>query len=557
MPSYPQRMTYSDRERAFVRRMSGESFPAPDSAPEGRLAEIVLMSCRYNPEDRYSSATQMREDLQAILYSGEEGEIIFPGGDRLEVQSNSYVTGSSGNESAADWTQTMTETQVEQTELMDSSMPSKMTPVATVRDSSVLRKKKRQRLAAMGSVAVALCVIAVGAWQITKAQQAREAAAQQVAEQQRNEAVLEQEQLLDDTGHMAVIKQDGSVWSWGENSFGQIGNGTEQESVMPVQVSAEATLISLGQAHTAVLRTDGSVWTWGDNSFGQLGNNSMRSSSSPVRILEKAASVSAGAFHTAAVGTDGTLYVWGTDTDRLRSGGEAYTVPIAVMENVKQAAAGRYFTVILKTDGTVWTWGINENGQLGDGTQKAQESPVQVFDQVTQICAGKAHVLAIREDGTVWAWGAGGQGQLGTGNTDDQLRPVKVADSAAAIAAVGDQSALIRPDGVLMVWGNGISLPEKKMEGAAQIALTAHIGAALRSDGRMFTWGDNVALELGTEGEQTHEDPQQIMDQVKLLPDMTQSVELDEEWVVEGYEAAAPYSGNSRFGFDCYDWCAF
>lgn len=546
MPPYPQRMTYSDRERAFIRRMSGESFPAPDSVPEGRLAEIVLMACRYNPEDRYSSATQMREDLQAILYSGEEGEIIFPGGDRLEVQSNSYATGSSGYESAADLTQTMTETQVEQTELMDSSMPLKAVPGAAAQDSSVLRKKKRQRLVAIGSVAVALCVITVGAWQITKAQQAREAAAQQAAEQQRNEAVLEQEQRLDDTGHMTIIKQDGSVWSWGENRFGQIGNGTEQETVMPVQISTDAALISLGQAHTAMLRTDGSVWTWGDNSFGQLGNNSMSNSSSPVRVLEEADSVSAGAFHTVAVGTDGTLYVWGTDTDRLRSGGEAYITPKAVMENVKQAAAGRYFTVVLKTDGTVWTWGSNENGQLGDGTQEAQEKPVQVFDQVTQICAGKAHVLAIREDGTVWAWGAGGQGQLGTGNTDDQLRPVKVADSAAAIAAAGDQSALIRSDGVLMIWGNGISLPEKKMEGAAQIALTAHIGAALRSDGRMFTWGDNAVLELGVEGAQNHADPQQIMEQVKLLPDMTKSVKLDEEWVVEGYEAAAPYKEYER-----------
>ena len=204
---------------------------------------------------------------------------------------------------------------------------------------------------AIGSVAVALCVIAVGAWQITKAQQAREAAAQQAAEQQRNEAVLEQEQRLDDTGHMTIIKQDGSVWSWGENRFGQIGNGTEKETVMPVQISTDAALISLGQAHTAMLRTDGSVWTWGDNSFGQLGNSSMSNSSSPVRVLEEADSVSAGAFHTAAVGTNGTLYVWGTDTDRLRSGGEAYITPTAVMENVKQAAAGRYFTVVLKQMG--------------------------------------------------------------------------------------------------------------------------------------------------------------------------------------------------------------
>ena len=99
---------------------------------------------------------------------------------------------------------------------------------------------------------------------------------------------------------------------------------------------------------------------------------------------------------------------------------------------------------------------------------------------------------------------------------------------------------------MLLVWGNGVSLPEQKMEGAAQVALTAYIGAALRSDGRMFTWGDNSVLELGIEGAQTHNDPQQIMEQVKLLPDMTGSVELDEEWVVEGYEAAAPYKEYER-----------
>ena len=546
MPPYPQRMTYSDRERAFIRRMSGEPLPPPDSAETGRLAEIVLMACRYAPEERYSSATQMREDLQAILYTGEEGKIIYPGGDRLEVQSNAYVSASM-SQGAEEQTRTMTDTDTEQTELMLEGPPAagQDTDTADTRPAQVRRRNRRLAIAAI-SILLAVAVVGFGVRQAAKMRQAQETEAQEAAAKQLTTSIRAQEQQLDAAGHMAVIKQDNSVWSWGENSFGQIGDGTEQNSATPIQILTDAAQISLGQAHTAVLRTDGSVWTWGDNQFGQLGDGTTNRRTSPVRVLEDAASVSAGNYHTVAVGTDGTAYVWGTDTDRLSTGGEGYTEPTAVMQEAEQAAAGRYFTAVLKTDGTVWTWGTNTNGQLGDGTQEAKEQPVQVLDQVVQIQVGNSHALALREDGTVWAWGAGEQGQLGTGNTDDQLRPVKIADSASAIAAAGDQSALIRPDGVLLVWGNGVSLPEQKMEGAAQVALTAHIGAALRSDGRMFTWGDNSALELGAEGAQTHNDPQQIMEQVKLLPDMTGSVELDEEWVVEGYEAAAPYKEYER-----------
>ena len=544
MPPYPQRMTYSDRERAFIRRMSGEPLPPPDSAETGRLAEIVLMACRYAPEERYSSATQMREDLQAILYTGEEGKIIYPGGDRLEVQSNAYVSASMGH-GVEEQTQTMTDTDTEQTEWMPEASLAAEQDAADTRFDQPRRSNRRLAVAAI-SILLAVAVIGFGAQQVAKMRQAQETEAQEAAAQQLTTSIRAQEQQLDAAGHMAVIKQDNSVWSWGENSLGQVGDGTEQNSATPIQILTDAAQISLGQAHTAVLRTDGSVWTWGDNQFGQLGDGTTNRRTSPVRVLEDAASVSAGNYHTVAVGTDGTAYVWGTDTDRLSTGGEAYTEPTAVMQEAEQAAAGRYFTAVLKTDGTVWTWGTNTNGQLGDGTQEAKEQPVQVLDQVVQIQVGNSHALALREDGTVWAWGAGEQGQLGTGNTDDQLRPVKIADSASAIAAAGDQSALIRPDGVLLVWGNGVSLPEQKMEGAVQVALTAHIGAALRSDGRMLTWGDNSVLELGIEGAQTHNDPQQIMEQVKLLPDMTGSVELDEEWVVEGYEAAAPYKEYER-----------
>ncbi len=535
MPPPPYHMTYSDRERAVARRMNGEALPAPFGVePESRLAEIVLMACQYNPKDRYSSATQMREDLQAILYTEGERAIIYPDGrDVLNMPSSSYaVTGNQSEENT-------------ETEIMQEGVTSN-TSVQAVQPTADRGIKKKHIVAA--SIAGAVIFAALGGGIAIHQYQQHQRAALLQAEQEKQEreqieALRQKEQALDNAGNMAVIKSDNSLWSWGENTFGQIGNGTTQSNAIPVQVLSDVKMLALGQAHTVALKNDGSVWAWGDNSFGQLGVDGISSNPSPMRVMEDACWITAGAYHTAAVTTDGKLYVWGADMPYYdEKGGDIKQI----MQDVKQAVAGRYFTAVLKADGSVWTWGINDLGQLGDGTQQSQEEPIQVLDNITQLRAGKAHILAMQQDGTVWAWGAGADGQLGTGNTSDQHSPVKVSESASAIAAAGSQSALIRLDGTLWVWGNGTLLPKQHMEGAVQVGLTAHIGAAMRSDGRLYTWGDNAALELGTADAKSRDTLEKIMDGAKLLPDAVSSLTLDEKWVVEGYETSAPYKEYER-----------
>ena len=185
--------------------------------------------------------------------------------------------------------------------------------------------------------------------------------------------------------HTVALKQDGTVWAWGGNDYGQLGDGTQTDSLTPVQVRGlyNVTAIAAGGYHTVALKQDGTVWAWGDNTYGELGD--------------------------------------GTQTDRL--------TPVQVSglsTNVTAIAAGYLHTVAQKLDGTAWTWGSNYNGQLGDGKQTDRYTPVQVsgLSNVIAIAAGSAHATALKQDGTVWGWGWDFAGQLGDGTTTDSPTPV-------------------------------------------------------------------------------------------------------------------------------------
>ena len=196
--------------------------------------------------------------------------------------------------------------------------------------------------------------------------------------------------------HTAAIKTDGTLWMWGENGYSQLGNGGGEnaygEQTVPIKVLDNVAAVSCGVHHTAAIKTDGTLWMWGLNEDGELGNGgggnlvieytngSVAYQTVPVKVLDNVAAVSCGYVCTAAIKTDGSLWMWGeNDHGQLGNGGgeNAYgehTVPIKVLDNVAAVSCGSTHTAAIKTDGTPWTWGSNWSGQLGN----VAATPIQI-----------------------------------------------------------------------------------------------------------------------------------------------------------------------------------
>lgn len=278
-------------------------------------------------------------------------------------------------------------------------------------------------------------------------------------------------QINGSSEHKAAIKTDGTLWIWGSNSEGQLGDNTITTRSSPVQTISAGTnwkQVSVGRYHTAAIKTDGSLWLWGNNFRGQLGDNTTTRKSSPVLTVSGGFNwkqVNAnGEDNTCAIKTDGTLWTWGRNdygelgtNDRTARSSPVQTV--AGGTNWKQVAQGTGHTVAIKTDGTLWTWGRNNYGQLGDNTRTNRSSPVQTISGGTdwkQVACGRLHTAAIKTDGTLWLWGVNFQGHLGDNTTTDKSSPVQTVSGGTnwkQVSSGYDHTAAIKSDGTLWLWG--------------------------------------------------------------------------------------------------------
>jgi len=275
-------------------------------------------------------------------------------------------------------------------------------------------------------------------------------------------------------GHSAAIKTDGTLWLWGSGGYGQLGDGTTTNRSSPVQTittGANWKNVSCGETHTAATKTDGTLWTWGRNNNGQLGDNTTAHRSSPVQTIAGGTNwkqVSCGYRHTACVKTDGTLWLWGNNSNSVTPIGDNTDIsrssPVQTITggtNWSQVSCGRDFTAAIKTDGTLWTWGNNYQGQLGNGFKSSQpkSSPIQTItggNTWTEISCGFYHTAAIKTDGTLWLWGQNTSGTLGDGTTTEKLSPVQTitgGNTWTEISCGDGSSAAIKTDGSLWLWG--------------------------------------------------------------------------------------------------------
>ncbi len=362
--------------------------------------------------------------------------------------------------------------------------------------------------------------------------------------------------------HTMALKGDGTVWTWGYNGFDQLGDGLfVSQRTTPLQVKGPlgtgilggVSAIDGGSFHTLCVRVDGTVWAWGRNEYGQLGDGTTTTRKTPVQVkgpggvgvLTGVTAVAGGLGHTIALKSDGTVWAWGNnDYGQLGDGtggvADRYTPVqvkgpggVGVLTGVTAIASGSYSSIALQGDGTVWAWGWNDTGQLGDGTTTDRYTPVQVkgpggvgvLTGVTAISSDWHHTIALKGDGTVWAWGYNYYGQLGDGTATDRHTPVQVKGYAGwgvltgitAVASASTHNIALTSDGTVYAWGlnNDGQLGDGtttlwrtpvQVKGPGGLGMLTGVTAvaggvkhtiALKSDGTVWAWGNNEYGQLG------------------------------------------------------------
>jgi alpha-tubulin suppressor-like RCC1 family protein len=334
--------------------------------------------------------------------------------------------------------------------------------------------------------------------------------------------------------------------SWGgNNGYGQLGLGNKTSYSSPKQVGSLTTWASTsgGSFFSGAVKTDGTLWMWGYNGSGQIGNGvSGASPSSPIQVgaLTNWATVSCGYAFTIATKTDGTIWSWGQGSlGKLGLGNTTYyssPKQIGALTNWYSVSAGPDSVIAIKTDGTMWAWGYNGNGQLGQNNTTNRSSPVQIGALTTWATAtlnrggsnsGNGYALAIKTDGTIWSWGYNSDGELGSGTTTNRSSPVQIGalTNWLKVVANGYTNAAIKTDGTLWTWGYG-TFGQLGNSSVASVSSPIQIGGlttwstlaggsntvvfATKTDKTLWGWGRNATGELGLNNRTAYSSPVQV-----------------------------------------------
>ncbi|PKN23654.1 MAG: hypothetical protein CVU65_13865 [Deltaproteobacteria bacterium HGW-Deltaproteobacteria-22] len=278
--------------------------------------------------------------------------------------------------------------------------------------------------------------------------------------------------------HTCAVKSDGSAWCWGRNYNGQLGDGTTTDRSVPTPVSGLSTgvtAISAGMYHTCVIKTDGSVWCWGNNGMGQLGDGTTTARLVPTAVPALSANVdliSAGSFHTCAITFDGNwsrVWCWGSNISGQLGDGTTTqrNAPVASLsaEFITGISAGYNHTCAIEGSAFFgWSflhcWGSNDDGELGDGTNTNRTTPTQIMngsDSPLSVSAAWGHTCALKRDGSAWCWGYNIAGQLGDGTTTGRNLPAVVSglgSDVSILSAGGFHTCAVKTDGSAWCWGS-------------------------------------------------------------------------------------------------------
>ena len=349
--------------------------------------------------------------------------------------------------------------------------------------------------------------------------------------------------------HTSAIKTDGTLWTFGINTNGQLGTNDLTARFTPITTFAGGTnwkqvSSSIIFRQTLAIKTDGTLWSWGNGYAGQLGTDDTSDRLTPVTTFAGGTNwkqVSGGNTHTAAIKTDGTLWTWGssvgvnaglrlTPVTTFAGGTNWADTATTEPEDLYTLTAGTQYTAAIKTDGTLWTWGAGNfsgfifTGHLGVNDLISRPTPVTTFAGGTnwkQVNSKQYHTAAIKTDGTLWTWGYGNIGRLGNAQITNRSTPVTTFAGGTnwkQVSAGNFHTAAIKTDGTLWTWGSGFSgilgnaviignrsTPVTTFAGGTnwkQVSGGANHTAAIKTDGTLWTWGQNFSFigsgQLGT-----------------------------------------------------------
>lgn len=304
-----------------------------------------------------------------------------------------------------------------------------------------------------------------------------------------------------------AVDSGGTLWAWGDNDFGQLGDGSTVDRSLPVRVLEGVRSVSAGEEHTFAVLEDDTLWAWGKNVFNAFPDSSLDSSARPVLIMEDVVSASTGVCTHLALKTNGSLWTWGKYMGNRTN--KQQSTPVKVLDNVTAVCTGFAHSLALKSDGSLWAWGQNYDGGVGDGTTRERLTPIKVMSGVVQMSAGYGFSAAVKKDGTLWTWGRNWQGELGNGTTISSSTPTKIMDHVVSVHASNNNAYALRDDGSLWAWGNNLSgqvgdgtttdrlSPVKVLEDVAEVSVGWDHVLAKKTDGTLWTWGANLCGQLG------------------------------------------------------------
>lgn len=244
--------------------------------------------------------------------------------------------------------------------------------------------------------------------------------------------------IFSSNNHTLAIKTNGTLWAWGRNNEGQIGNGTTINQLTPMQIGTDTDWIAVGTGdyNSIALKSNGTIWTWGKNEYGQLGNGTLNSSYVPQQVGDDSdwVKIAANGYCNFAIKADGTLWAWGYNGVGqlgVGSSGDIRDIPtqVGTDSDWQTVSGGSTNNLAIKSNGTLWSWGLNTSGEIGLGTTGSfvtMPTQVGIATDWLRVSTSGGVGVALKNNGTLWTWGINVAGQLGDGTTTNRNIPAQV-----------------------------------------------------------------------------------------------------------------------------------
>jgi alpha-tubulin suppressor-like RCC1 family protein len=338
----------------------------------------------------------------------------------------------------------------------------------------------------------------------------------------------EQTQLAAGSRHAVIVRSDGSLWTWGANDKGQLGDGSRQGSAFPLLIEPTPTqehywvASAAGIEHSLALREDGTVWAWGSNENGRLGIPGVAFSPSAKKVLlpQPAIFIACGPDSSFAILFDGSVWSWGQNRQGQLGVGDRLErdrpTKISMPEEVKRVIVRKAGAYAIGKNASAWVWGDGDSARTGTLTTRDRTRPARIGSENDwlQLSGGDSHTLGIRSDGSLWGFGDNRLGQLGDGSRQSRLAPAQTGTSThwAGIEAIARRSFGVTREGELFAWGENIlgtlgtgnTLPQVVPKqifprgGWVRVVAGDTFTLGLRNDGTVWAWGTNTEGQLGT-----------------------------------------------------------